>query len=236
MQTGVIVARPRSSLHRAHEDPHPTLRRSAEPVVTAIAVPAPRARSARGLRLVGAGAAVVVALVLLAAAAVQRIEAATATALMRLVGLDAWSDASIVRIIVDTDPEKAGLPSGGYRLGGFTIAPSCSVALFLAPLLIAAAALLVGRRARAADVVRGLLVVIPLIIVVSQIRYVVTGALIAAQGQDRGFSLAHVLIGSIISTVGLVGGLVLFLWLVLGAPRRRGSGSTPHPVPNPINE
>lgn len=200
--------------------------------MTAVAVSPAASRPARPLRLAAAGGAVLLTIALLAAGAVQRWEASAATALLRLVGVDTWSEDAVVRIVVDGHPEVGGLPAGGYEAGGFTIAPSCSVSLFLAPLLLAAAALLVGRRARGVDVGRALLVVAPLVVALSQLRYVVTGLLIRHQGQDRGFSLAHVLIGSVISTVGLAGGLVLFLWLVLGSPRRRGSGSTPHPRPN----
>ena len=70
-------------------------------------------------------------------------------------------------------------------------------------------------------------------VLVAQARLVASGVLIARLGQQRGFSLAHVLVGSIISTIGVVAGIGLFLRLCIrpGPPPAetgaRPSASTP---------
>ncbi|QXC59955.1 exosortase/archaeosortase family protein [Aquihabitans sp. G128] len=167
------------------------------------------------------------AVALLAWSGLQGVEAATAARLSRWLGTTASANGSVVRVVVDAHPDDPAIPAGGRVEGGFTIAPGCSVALFLAPMLGAAALLVRNRRLAVRAVVRAALVVGPVLLLVSQARFVATALLIDHVGQDRGFGLAHVLVGSIISTVGLVAGLGTFVWLCL-----RADGS-PSPSPQP---
>jgi len=150
---------------------------------------------------------------LVAWSGVRSLEAALTAGLLRLVGVDADSIENGVRLVLDRGPAP-GVPEGGFVAGGFRIVTSCSVAVIAAPVLAAAAVVVATGRVPVRRALGGLVVALPLIVLVSQARLVVTGLLIDRYGQDRGFSLGHVLVGSVVSTVGFVLGLAGFLWFV----------------------
>jgi len=60
------------------------------------------------------------------------------------------------------------------------------------------------------------------LILVNQLRLLVIILSVRGWGFETGFARSHVLLGTVVSTVGVVGGLLLFLRMVVPAGRRRG--------------
>jgi hypothetical protein len=179
-------------------------------------------------RWMAASAMVACSAAVLAWDGLRSLEASASSFVLRLVGAGGMARDSVVLVVDATRDDVAGVPSGGFVAGSFEIVSSCSVAMFLAPLWLAAGVLLLVRRTPPMTVLRLALGFTFLLVAVSQARYVVTGWLIHSLGQERGYPLAHVLIGSILSTVGLVGGTVAFLVLAL----RTKDTSPPHRTPS----
>lgn len=174
------------------------------------------ARPFLGRVLLAAPLVALSASLLVGARAIRDVEAGLSSALLRLIGTDARAGGPRVFVATDVVPDGVvgDVPAGGAVFGGFSIAASCSVVLLLVPLLILAAGVcLAGRYERPAPLVRSIVIVAACVIVVSQVRYVAAGLLIHRLGQERGFGLAHVTLGSVISTLGLVGATAGFLWL-----------------------
>ncbi len=182
----------------------------ARPVASA-APPAARALATLAL------AALAVAL-LAVSGAVRRLEAITASSILALLGTGAGASDTFVLVPTDVVPDGmvGEIPPGGAIVGGFRIALGCSVVLFLVPLLLVAAVAVASGRVRApARFGRALGLGAAAVVVVSQLRYVVSGLLIHEMGQERGFGIAHVLLGSIISTVGLALATFGFAWIAI---------------------
>lgn len=111
-------------------------------------------------------------------------------------------------------------PSDG-RWIGFLVSAGCSAALpMVPPLLIASMFVAVGRvswrRALTTTVATA-----ALLVVVNQIRLAVVVASMRGWGFELGYQRSHVLIGSAITTVGLVLVALLFV-IALGRGHRRG--------------
>ena len=161
----------------------------------------------------------------------QGIEAASASWFLRRMGAGGEAIGSTLLVVDSTRRNPIGVPPGGYVSAGFEIAPSCSVSMFLAALLAAAAILFgTGRVAvrRAAPV---LAAVAAFFVVVSQVRLVFSGELVHRLGQADGYPIAHVLVGTVISTLGLVVGLVAFVMLALRAATNPPSSDPPSLAP-----
>jgi len=104
------------------------------------------------------------------------------------------------------------------RLVGFTVAAGCTAALLIVPFVVVAAVLVLAGRVppgRASATVAVFAVVVTLI---NQLRLIVIAVAMRAWGFPQGFDRSHVLLGTIVSTIGVAGGLLLFLRMVV--PRR----------------
>lgn len=110
----------------------------------------------------------------------------------------------------------------GHRFAGYSLSPGCTAAFLVAPFFflfggaVALAPRLPVRRALLA-----LVVVAGIIFVVNQARLVVIAAAIEAWGFQLGYERSHIFLGTVVSTLGLVFGLVAFAFTAgIGLPNR----------------
>ena len=156
--------------------------------------------------------------------------AAIAAALLLVLGQEqfrrgeALISATIVRFLRIFPADSLGtaivFPAEG-RYVGFTVSPSCTAALLIVPFaLLTALLLLAGRvQPRRAGATVALFAVV--LILVNQLRLLVITLSVRGWGFETGFARSHVLLGTVVSTVGVAGGLLLFLRMVVPTGRRR---------------
>jgi len=94
---------------------------------------------------------------------------------------------------------------------GVNITTSCSVALLLSPFCLLAGGLLLSRRTSVGTGLRTLGVVALWLIAVNQARILIIILAMRIWGLDRGYELSHVAFGSGVSTLGVLGGVALFV-------------------------
>ncbi|MEU5552941.1 MULTISPECIES: hypothetical protein [unclassified Micromonospora] len=143
--------------------------------------------------------------------------------------VEAWLNARLVAAIglADTDSIGAAVIFPlDQRWVGFLVSTGCSVALLLIPPFVLAALLVGFRRV---TLTRGLVAValaVGLLVVVNQMRLAAVVASMRLWGFEVGYQRSHVLIGSAISTVGLIAVAIVFLFLVgRGGRVRRSAGA-----------
>ena len=155
---------------------------------------------------VAAAGAAVVAAVLLVAGQEQfrRAEAAVCDAVLSILRV---ADASSIGTAV-TFPAKG-------RYVGFTVAPGCTAALLIVPFVLVAAVLLLANRVPPRRAVATVAVFAAVVALVNQLRLLVIAVAMRSWGYPEGFDRSHVLMGSFVSTIGVAGGLLLFLRMVV---------------------
>lgn len=105
---------------------------------------------------------------------------------------------------------------GTDRPFGIRVAPECSAAFIIAPLLLVAAAFaLLGGRHSARRLVSVAAVTVALVVAVNSLRLVVI-AWSTWQWGDSGFRWTHTVGGSLLSTVGFGLAMVGFIWMLSG--------------------
>ena len=106
------------------------------------------------------------------------------------------------------------------RFVGYTVTEGCTVAFLVAPFFVIAALLIASRRTPPRRGVGGIAVLSAVLFTVNQIRLFIVAASMQAWGFRSGYERSHVFLGTMLSTVGTVLGLLLFVWLVVdhGAP------------------
>lgn len=138
---------------------------------------------------------------------VRRAEAVTCAFLLDLLGI---APAESLGMAV-TFPAKG-------RYVGFTVAAGCTAALLVVPFVVVAGVLLLARRVQPARAIATVAVFAAVVALINQLRLLVIGVSMRAWGYPDGFERSHVLLGSVVSTIGVAGGLLLFLRMVV--PRR----------------
>lgn len=134
-------------------------------------------------------------------------EAMLSAALLRLMGTGA--DRVGTAILVDTDGARAG----------FAIASGCSTALLALPFIAVGALALVTGRVRPGRTLACVAVAVGGAVLLNQLRFGIVGGAIHLFGFERGYGQSHVLIGTLVSTVGMVAGLAGFVWALGRDPR-----------------
>lgn len=109
-------------------------------------------------------------------------------------------------------------PSEGLYVG-FNVATGCTAALLIVPFLVLAGVLLLAGRVAPGRAVATVAVFAAVVLVINQLRLLVIAVALRAWGYPEGFERSHILMGSFVSTVGVAGGLLLFLRMVV--PRQR---------------
>lgn len=141
--------------------------------------------------------------------------------------LEAWLSAGLANGLGVVSAETFGsavvFPLDG-RMVGFTITPGCSVAFVLPVFFLVAAALVAFGRIDIGQAVVTVVAVSATLFAVNQIRLLIVSASMRAWGFDLGYERSHILLGTFASTIGVVLGVFLFLFLVT----RRSSAATDH--------
>lgn len=135
---------------------------------------------------------------------------------------EAIGSASLLNLLRIAPAESIGtavtFPARG-RYVGFTVAPGCTAALLVVPFLLFAGVLLVAGRVQPGRAISTVSVFAAVVVIVNQLRLLVIAVSMRAWGYPDGFDRSHVLLGSVVSTIGVTGGLLLFLRMV--TPRRK---------------
>ena len=122
------------------------------------------------------------------------------------------------------------------RFVGYAVTEGCTVAFLVAPFFVLAALLIASRRTRPLRGLRALAAVSLVFFTVNQARLLVVAASMRVWGFRTGYERSHVLLGTMLSTVGVLAGVLLFVWLVVEQGRRkdgrrltRRASTTPRP-------
>lgn len=107
------------------------------------------------------------------------------------------------------------------RYVGFTVAPGCTAALLIVPFVVVAGVLLLVGRVNPVRATTTVAVFSFVVVMVNQLRLAVIAISMRSWGFPKGYDRSHVLLGSLVSTIGVAGGLLLFLRIV--NPRRSGN-------------
>jgi exosortase/archaeosortase family protein len=176
-------------------------------LTAAIAPAAPR--RARPVNLGLAAAALAVAVLLVAGQEqFRRLEAFASASLLSLLQVGAANSYGTAVIF----------PADGLHVG-FNVAAGCTAALLIVPFLLVAGVLLLAGRVPPHRAIATVAVFAGVVIVINQARLLVIAIALQAWGYPEGFERSHILMGSFVSTIGVAGGLLLFLRMVV--PRRR---------------
>lgn len=133
---------------------------------------------------------------------VRRVEAETSAAVVAVVGLDAGSIGTSVVFLLDGRPV------------GYALTAGCSVAFILAPLYAVVAGLSLTTRLTAGRGLATLVVLTALLFSVNQARFAVIGWAMRHWGFERGYERSHVFLGTMVSTIGVVAGLLIVVMMM----------------------
>jgi len=107
---------------------------------------------------------------------------------------------------------------------GFTITLGCTAALLVIPFFALTSGLIVARRTSVQRGLATLAILVASLFAVNQARLLVIALSMRIWGFQRGFEISHVLLGTVVSTLGVLGGLLLYLWVLL---RTRNAAPAP---------
>lgn len=150
--------------------------------------------------------------------------AGVATCVLLFAGQEAFrrAEASVCAVVVSllrVEPAQsigtAVIFPTDSRWVGFTVAPSCTAALLVVPFVLLTGLLLLARRVPPARALSTVAAFAAVVIVVNQLRLLVIALSIRVWGWPSGFENSHVLLGTVVSTIGVAGGLLLFLRMIV---------------------
>jgi exosortase/archaeosortase family protein len=132
--------------------------------------------------------------------------------------------AVLLRLFAIAPAESLGtavtFPSKGSYVG-FTVAPGCTAALLIVPFVVVAGLLLLAGRVSPGRAVATVGVFAGVVVAVNQMRLIAIAIAMRAWGYPDGFERSHVLMGSLVSTIGVAGGLLLFLRMIVPRESRK---------------
>ncbi|MDP9073249.1 MAG: exosortase/archaeosortase family protein [Actinomycetota bacterium] len=102
---------------------------------------------------------------------------------------------------------------------GYTLNVSCTAALLVSPFMVVAAGLLASGRVNRRRALSSLGVVAAIIFAINQLRFMVIAGSMVLWGFRIGYERSHVLIGTVLSTLGLVVGVIIFIWMLVEGPK-----------------
>ncbi len=163
----------------------------------------------------------------LAAVVVVAAGIAVAVAHRSVQAAEAWMSAGLATAsgLVTAQPFGSAVvfPLDGRNVG-FTITPGCSVAFLLPFFFVVAAALLASGRISAGRAVFSIVAVSATLFAVNQVRLLIVSASMRGWGFETGYERSHILLGTLASTIGVIVGVLLFLFLVT-RPSKTGAGA-----------
>ncbi|MGI8750934.1 MAG: hypothetical protein ACR2MN_01185 [Acidimicrobiales bacterium] len=99
----------------------------------------------------------------------------------------------------------------GHSWIGLSLTAGCTAALLMTPFFLVGAGLILSRRVPVRRALISLAFVIVLVFAVNQLRFVVMAAAMRVWGFQLGYDRGHILLGTLVSTVGVALGVVTFL-------------------------
>jgi hypothetical protein len=158
---------------------------------------------------VAAGLAVVAIAVLALQQIVRRSEASFSAGLLRILHVRPAQSIGISVVF----------PLKGHFVG-YTLSVGCSAALLIIPFMLVSAGLLGSRRVSMTRCLQSLAVVAAILFIVNQLRFLVIAASMVLWGYRIGYERSHIFFGTLLSTVGVVAGVIVFFFM-LGGDRRQ---------------
>ncbi len=127
--------------------------------------------------------------------------------------IEAWFSASILRVTQIFPARAIGVavifPVRG-ALVGLSISASCTAALLISPFLLLSGGLVASGRVSVGRGVSTAAVLALILFVVNQARILVIALSMRWWGFERGYEISHILLGTIVSTLGVLAGLLIF--------------------------
>lgn len=104
------------------------------------------------------------------------------------------------------------------RWVGFSLTVACTAALLMAPFFAVAGLLLLARRVDSRRALIALSVASVVIFTVNQLRLLVIAGSMLAWGFQTGYERSHIFLGTVLSTIGVIVGVIIFVWMLIGRP------------------
>jgi hypothetical protein len=98
---------------------------------------------------------------------------------------------------------------------GYNITPACTVALLTLPFFGAAALLVAARRVAIMRAFVAVVAFAAVVFTVNQFRFAVAAGAMRLWGFDTGYERSHIFLGTVVSTVGVLGSLAAFVYVLL---------------------
>jgi hypothetical protein len=140
--------------------------------------------------------------------------------------VEATLSAGVLRVLHIRSAESLGVsvvfPLRGHFVG-YTLSVGCSAALLIIPFVLVSAGLLGTGRVPLRRCLQSLGMVTVILIVVNQMRFLVIAASMVLWGFRVGYERSHVFFGTLLSTVGVVAGVIVFIFMLGGEGRRAHS-------------
>lgn len=140
--------------------------------------------------------------------------------------LEAWVTGAIAGAVRLAPTSQAGtsvyFPAKKLFID-FHIATGCTAALLISPFFVLAAGAVAVGRATLRQGIAALLVTALTIFTVNQIRLLVIVYFIRRWGYPHGYDVSHVMVGTVVSTLGVLGGLMVFVLCLRRTPRHRAA-------------
>ncbi|SCF11526.1 hypothetical protein [Micromonospora chokoriensis] len=144
---------------------------------------------------------------------------------------EAWLNAHLVNAVGLADTKSIGAAvifPLDQRWVGFMVSSGCSVAMLLIPPIVLASTLIGFRRITVSRGLNALAMAVVLLVTVNQLRLAAVVVSMQTWGFRLGYERSHVLIGSVITTAGLIAVTILFVVLVSRTKRTRGAAAGVH--------
>ena len=135
---------------------------------------------------------------------------------------EALLSSTIVRVMHVRHAQQVGavvvFPLRGHYVG-YELSIGCTVALLLMPFFLIGAGLMASGRVRLRQGLESLAAVTVILIVVNQLRFLMMASSMALWGFRAGYERSHVFLGTVLSTIGVVVGVIVFIFLVASERR-----------------
>ncbi|MDQ1427833.1 MAG: hypothetical protein QOK39_1309 [Acidimicrobiaceae bacterium] len=142
---------------------------------------------------------------------------------------EAWVTAWILRVFHLRPASALGanvvFPLHGQWVG-IELSVACTAALLMVPFFAVAGLLMLARRVDSRRALTALAVVSVVIFLVNQLRLLVIAGSMLAWGFRTGYERSHVFLGTVLSTVGVIIGVIIFVWMLIGRPDHSRAGSS----------
>lgn len=107
---------------------------------------------------------------------------------------------------------------------GYQLDIACTAALLMVPFFAVAGLLMVFGRTRSRRALFALAITSAVIFAVNQLRLLMIASSMRWWGFQTGYDRSHIFMGTILSTVGVIVGIVVFVWMLVDHPGRLPSG------------